>query len=186
MGPLCCLEMSVRNYLSLRNNPKNGGSYKNEFWNKNQIITFDQLASNLGNWFDICPLGYYYFESLIGKNYLNEVIHTAEVIWKRSGRRSRGLMRDALSSSGYWSQDGTAANPVARDPCYPLRLSDRNDSKATETWELKVLVLSWGIPVVCVPIWQGVKKSNTTSLGKSKVVLIKRHVSAYSEAIFRF
>jgi hypothetical protein len=27
---------------------------------------------------------------------------------------------------------------------------------------------------------------NTTSLGMSKVVLIKRHVSAYSEAIFRF
>ena len=44
------------------------------------------------------------------------------------------------------------------------------------------LVLSWDIPVVYVTNNKGWGTSNTTSL----LVLIKRHVSAYSEAIIRF
>jgi len=46
--------------------------------------------------------------------------------------------------------------------------------------------LSWGIPVVYVTERYNVRKSNTTSLLTEMLLLIERHVSAYSEVIIRF
>jgi hypothetical protein len=68
-------------------------------------------------------------------------------------------------------------NQINPDPTLILHFT-RFCSLKNCTYELKPKLCTYKV---------GYKEvKNTTSLGMSKVVVIKRHVSAYSEAIFRF